>query len=164
MGQPIYRYQAPTGYPDSSTAWVNTGSLISRMNFGLSIAGNKIKGVSSDLKQLNTFKGIFHEPESVQHALEVYAQLIMPYRDLKETLRILEPVVNVENLTTKIESASAQFDTTRSMSGGMADGDSLTVVEQDFNKGDNRKSRKENASILEQIVGIILGSPEFQRR
>jgi len=164
MGQPIYRYQAPTGYPDSSTAWVNTGSLISRMNFGLSIAGNKIKGVSSDLKQLNTFKGIFHEPESVQHALEVYAQLIMPYRDLEETLRILEPVVNVENLTTKIESASAQFDTTRSMSGGMADGDSLTVVEQDFNKGDNRKSRKENASILEQIVGIILGSPEFQRR
>ncbi len=164
MGQSIYRYQAPTGYPDSATAWVNTGSLISRMNFGLSIAGNKIRGVSSDLKKLNTFAGVFHEPESVQHALEVYAQLIMPYRDLEETLRILEPVINIENLTTKIESASAQFDTTRSMSGGMAEEDFLTVVEQDFNKGDNRNSRKENASILAQIVGVILGSPEFQRR
>ena len=164
MGQSIYRYQAPTGYPDSATAWVNTGSLISRMNFGLSIAGNKIRGVSSDLKNLNTFAGVFHEPESVQHALEVYAQLIMPYRDLEETLRILEPVINIENLTTKIESASAQFDTTRSMSGGMAEEDFLTVVEQDFNKGDNRNSRKENASILAQIVGVILGSPEFQRR
>ena len=164
MGQSIYRYQAPTGYPDSATAWVNTGSLISRMNFGLSIAGNKIRGVSSDLKKLNTFAGVFHEPESVQHALEVYAQLIMPYRDLEETLRILEPVINIENLTTKIESASAQFDTTRSMSGGMAEEDFLTVVEQDFNKGNNRNSRKENASILAQIVGVILGSPEFQRR
>ncbi len=164
MGQSIYRYQAPTGYPDSATAWVNTGSLISRMNFGLSIAGNKIRGVSSDLKKLNTFGGVFHEPESVQHALEVYARLLMPYRDLEETLRILEPVINVENLDTKIESASAQFETKRNMSGYMGDQDALTVVEQDFDQGDDRKSRKENASILAQVVGVILGSPEFQRR
>ena len=164
MGQSIYRYQAPTGYPDSATAWVNTGSLISRMNFGLSIAGNKIRGVSSDLKKLNTFGGVFHEPESVQHALEVYARLLMPYRDLEETLRILEPVINVENLDTKIESASAQFETKINMSGYMGDQDALTVVEQDFDQGDDRKSRKENASILAQVVGVILGSPEFQRR
>ena len=145
MGQPLYRYQAPTGYPDSASAWVNTGSLISRMNFGLLIGGDKIRGIESDLKALNTFNGVFHEPESVQHALEVYAGIIMPHRNLKETLRVLEPVVNAENLNTKIEIASEQFNTERSMGGGM-NGDGFTnVLDQDFQIGDNRKTRKENA-------------------
>ena len=30
MGQKLYAYQAPTGYPDRAEAWVNTGSLASR--------------------------------------------------------------------------------------------------------------------------------------
>ena len=46
MGQPLYAYQAPTGYPDRAEAWVNTGSLLSRMNFGLQLAANRVKGVS----------------------------------------------------------------------------------------------------------------------
>ena len=164
MGQPLYRHQAPTGYPDSASAWVNTGSLISRMNFGLLIGGDKIRGIESDLKALNTFNGVFHEPESVQHALEVYAGIIMPHRDLKETLRVLEPVVNAENLNTKIEIASEQFNTERSMGGGMNSDGFTNVLDQDFQIGDNRKTRKENEGVLGQIVGVILGSPEFQRR
>ena len=164
MGQPLYRYQAPTGYPDSASSWVNTGSLVSRMNFGLLIGGDKIRGVDSDLKALNTFDGVFHEPESVQHALEVYAGIIMPYRDLKETLRILEPVVNAEDLNAKIEIASEQFNVERSMRNGMSEDDFSNVLDQDFQIGNNRKTTKENESILGQIVGVILGSPEFQRR
>jgi len=164
MGQPLYRYQAPTGYPDSASSWVNTGSLISRMNFGLLIGGDKIRGVDSDLKALNTFDGVFHEPESVQHALEVYAGIIMPYRDLKETLRILEPVVNAEDLNVKIEIASEQFNVERSMRTEMSDDDFSNVLDQNFEIGTNRKTTKENEGILGQIVGVILGSPEFQRR
>ena len=49
MGQPLYAYQAPTGYPDRAEAWVNTGSLLNRMNFGLQLAANRVKGVSVDL-------------------------------------------------------------------------------------------------------------------
>ena len=164
MGQPLYRYQAPTGYPDSASSWVNTGSLISRMNFGLLIGGDKIRGVDSDLKALNTFDGVFHEPESVQHALEVYAGIIMPYRDLKETLRILEPVVNAEDLNVKIEIASEQFNVERSMRTEMSDDDFSNVLDQNFEIGTNRKTTKENEGILGQIVGVILGSPEFQTR
>src|SRR4029077_8368423 len=44
MGQPLYAYQAPTGYPDRAEAWVNTGSLLNRMNFGLLLAAKQVQG------------------------------------------------------------------------------------------------------------------------
>ena len=45
MGEPLYAYQAPTGYPDRAEAWVNTGSLLNRMNFGLQFASGRVDGV-----------------------------------------------------------------------------------------------------------------------
>jgi uncharacterized protein (DUF1800 family) len=44
MGEPLYGYQAPTGYPDSSSDWINTGALVERMNFAQALAKNGIKG------------------------------------------------------------------------------------------------------------------------
>jgi uncharacterized protein (DUF1800 family) len=45
LGEPLYQCQPPTGYKDTADAWVNTGALVGRMNFGLSLAGNKLRGV-----------------------------------------------------------------------------------------------------------------------
>ena len=33
LGMPLYQCQPPTGYTDTADAWVNTGALVSRMNF-----------------------------------------------------------------------------------------------------------------------------------
>jgi len=38
LGEPLFAYQAPTGYPEDSRKWVNTGALIARMNFSLALA------------------------------------------------------------------------------------------------------------------------------
>jgi uncharacterized protein (DUF1800 family) len=46
LGMPLYQCQPPTGYRDTADAWVNTGALVSRMNFALTLAGNKLRGVS----------------------------------------------------------------------------------------------------------------------
>ena len=35
LGMPLYQCQPPTGYKDTADAWVNTGALVSRMNFAL---------------------------------------------------------------------------------------------------------------------------------
>ena len=34
---PLYMCQPPTGYTDTADAWVNTGALVSRMNFALQL-------------------------------------------------------------------------------------------------------------------------------
>ncbi len=39
LGMPLYQCQPPTGYTDTADAWVNTGGLVARMNFALTIAG-----------------------------------------------------------------------------------------------------------------------------
>src|SRR5205807_1892415 len=45
MGQPLFQYQAPTGYPEDSRKWVSSGALISRLNFALALTGGKLGDV-----------------------------------------------------------------------------------------------------------------------
>ena len=49
MGQPLYQYQAPTGYPDRAAQWMTSGALVERLNFGVAFSGNRIPGTSVDL-------------------------------------------------------------------------------------------------------------------
>lgn len=58
MGQRMYYYQAPTGFPDRGQYWINTGSLLNRMNFGLALATQRIPGIKINLASLNNN----HEP------------------------------------------------------------------------------------------------------
>ncbi|HJZ52367.1 MAG TPA: DUF1800 domain-containing protein, partial [Candidatus Acidoferrales bacterium] len=52
MGEPLYLCQPPTGYSDTSETWVNTGALLSRLNFALAFAGDKMGGATVDLKSI----------------------------------------------------------------------------------------------------------------
>jgi uncharacterized protein (DUF1800 family) len=44
LGMPLYLCQPPTGYADEAAAWINTGALLSRMNFALMLSGNRLEG------------------------------------------------------------------------------------------------------------------------
>lgn len=46
MGQPLFQYQAPTGYPEDSRKWVSAGALISRLNFALALTNGKLTDVT----------------------------------------------------------------------------------------------------------------------
>jgi uncharacterized protein (DUF1800 family) len=48
LGEPLYSYQPPTGYPDRNEAWMSSGTLLSRLNFGLQLASGKVAGVKVD--------------------------------------------------------------------------------------------------------------------
>ncbi len=47
MGQPLFQYQAPTGYPEDSSKWVSAGALISRLNFALALTDGKLTDVTA---------------------------------------------------------------------------------------------------------------------
>jgi len=42
MGQPLYQYQAPTGFPDRADNWMSDGALIARLNFAVSLTSGQI--------------------------------------------------------------------------------------------------------------------------
>jgi uncharacterized protein (DUF1800 family) len=44
LGMPLYGCQPPTGYADRADAWVNTGALLNRMNFALSLTEGRLGG------------------------------------------------------------------------------------------------------------------------
>ena len=50
MGQPLFLWPAPDGFPDLAPAWINSGVLLVRWNFALALASNNLKGIHADLK------------------------------------------------------------------------------------------------------------------
>ena len=46
LGQGIYQHQAPNGWPETGTGWINTGAILGRVNFGVALAGGSVPGVS----------------------------------------------------------------------------------------------------------------------
>ena len=170
MGEKMYYYQAPTGFPDKGQYWINTGSLLNRMNFGLALASQRIPGISFNLAALNGNR----EPESAEEALLSYGKLLMPERDLEATVKRLQPLLNDPELSKKVDAAAGKTSTAQASM--IEQEDELMMNERDkkskpakekVNKKNNdvqMSSAKGNNSLLGQVVGIIIGSPEFQRK
>ena len=62
MGQPLYHWPPPNGYPDISSAWAS--NLLPRWNFSLALARNGIRGVNVPLEQIVTAGGA-DSPEAI---------------------------------------------------------------------------------------------------
>lgn len=168
MGQQLYNYQAPTGFPDNGQYWINTGSLLNRMNFGLALASQRIPGVKIDLPALNHHR----EPESTEAALFTYSKLIMPQRELDNAISRLKPMLSDPNLQQKVATAAAQNNAKQNKTTPMgnememkANGMSKDKVANGKKQSDNiTKQQSGNNTMLAQVVGVIIGSPEFQRK
>lgn len=48
LGEVPYLESAPTGYPSSSEDWVNSGSMLGRMNFAIALASGRMDGIRFD--------------------------------------------------------------------------------------------------------------------
>ncbi len=144
MGEKIYNYQAPTGFPDKGQYWINTGSLLNRMNFGLAFAGGRIQGITLDLLSLNNH----HEPESALAALSIYGKILVPLGDSTQMQKRLSPLLNDPALAQKVSTAATgNTDSLRQINSALA-----------------LQRSKQNNIMLSQVVGVLIGSPEFQRR
>ena len=71
IGEPLYQCQPPTGYADNAEAWVNTGALLNRLNFSLTLSGNKVRGSRADVGSLLGVDAT--EPKvALQRALQIF--------------------------------------------------------------------------------------------
>lgn len=52
LGQPIFGRLTPDGFPDRADEWLSANQMLNRLNFGLSLAQNFIKGTRIDGKKL----------------------------------------------------------------------------------------------------------------
>lgn len=165
MGQKTYSYAAPTGFPDKASFWVNTGSLLNRMNFGLAIGTQRIPGVVINLLALNKN----HEPESIEDALKTYSAILLPGRNQTENIDRLINLVRDEALQSRLDKALASTQSASTIEEDMAAGIDMMGEEMSprMGKGKEKKMPAMEAGVSGQVahvVGIIIGSPEFQRK
>lgn len=48
MGEPLFMYEAPSGWDDVARTWVNSSALLARMNFALALCEGRIRGTQID--------------------------------------------------------------------------------------------------------------------
>ena len=72
IGEPLYQCQPPTGYSDKADAWVNTGALLNRLNFSLTLAGNRVRGARSDVTSLLGMDSAANPKTALERAVGVF--------------------------------------------------------------------------------------------
>ncbi|MEK6337576.1 MAG: DUF1800 domain-containing protein [Acidobacteriota bacterium] len=168
MGQPLYGYQTPNGYPDVAENWVNTGALLERMNFALALVSNRIGGTRVDLsrfvRDLGNGKTVARE-----QLLDRFITSIAGGEVSAKTRETLLKQLNDE-VTLPLPP--------RTQTAG--NGAPVNPFEAGFQRGvvpgpggpQQQQAQQQLASInpgaienpLAKIAGLILGSPEFQRQ
>jgi len=135
LGMPLYGMQPPTGYSMKSDAWVNSSALLGRMNFSVALMAGRIKGVQVDADRLaNTPSGV---PADSARALAALEGSLLAGDVSKQTHdAITSELENQVQTTAGVKPAAVRRN------------DKLAPP----------------ASTTGTIAGLILGSPEFQRR
>ncbi len=171
MGMPLYGCIPPVGYKWDAADWVSTGALVDRMNFALSLAANRFPGIT-----------VVWAPELDVNTLmnDTKSQQVIPTPESEETR--LEAMLVAGGVSGATRAAALeQFE---AQSAG-APGAVTTVANSSptldaqppgrpsgrdgaFRMGHLGPNRAPAADAYERedqlLAGLLLGSPEFQRR
>jgi hypothetical protein len=72
IGEPLYQCLPPTGYSDKTSAWVNAGALLNRLNFALALAGNRVAGSQVQIAPLLGALSEADPYQALERALNVF--------------------------------------------------------------------------------------------
>lgn len=163
LGQPIFGRQTPDGWPDRGDAWMNTGAIMNRINFGLALAAGQLPGASlANWPYAATLR-------SADRAAQVDAVVssILGGHISPETRNILMSGDNPLLRTLSSDSSAADpmmpspDDEMAPPAGGAGRIGKNGLARRN---GGSPLNRPVNLDGLGQVVGLALGSPEFQRR
>jgi hypothetical protein len=171
LGMPLYGMQTPNGYSWKSEGWVSTGALVNRMNFALVLAGDMLPGVRTDWTR---FMGtVTPRKADVANADGTVDPEVAAKERRLETILLDQPlsektraaVLSQSNDTTAAIQAAKEFQTG---GGGLLGGGGGQLAGL-FGAGGpaaaaalrNQQQDDRQAAIM---AGLMLGSPEFQRR
>ena len=165
LGMPLYGMQTPNGYSWVQDGWVSTGALVSRMNFALVLADDRVPGVRMDWSALLGQKPAAMVPASYSKA-EPADPTTAKERRLESVL-LGEPVsdktratvIAQSNDATVTDQAQVQFD----LGNGRGKGQKGSYAPRGMRAqlGPNAGPDDPQAAVM---AGLLLGSPEFQRR
>lgn len=126
MGMPLYGMQPPTGYSMKAETWVNSSSLVNRMNFAMQLGSGRLPGMTKTTDAQAILRGT--PPQDLDGALAAMEAAILAGDISAQTHAVLLKQLNDPQITQR----------------------KLDDPDKNPNYG--------------VIAGLIMGSPEFQRR
>ena len=146
MGMPVYGAIPPTGYDWKSSTWVSTSALVDRMNFALNLAANRLPGVAISWSQSSSQQpdqaGATQNPASTPESEEAR----------------LEPLIIPGGVSASTRTAALkEFDKPNPRK--TMDRFDLYLLHGVMNRAPNATERQDQL-----LAGLLIGSPDFQRR
>jgi uncharacterized protein (DUF1800 family) len=160
LGQPLFAHQAPNGYPETGDAWINTGSILNRINFGLAAAAGRLPGLSAANSPLDTRLSAAPREQQV----DAVVSALLGGSVSPDTRAILLSGDHPMIASGAVEAAAADAEVNESDGNMMAPGAQVRRQGARRNQMMGRPGQIPRLEGLAQIVGLALGSPEFQRR
>jgi uncharacterized protein (DUF1800 family) len=158
MGMPLYGCMPPTGYKWDASDWVSTGALVDRMNFALSLAANRLPGITVEWA-----------PEMDMSTLDSDApsQQVIPTPESEEAR--LEPILLAGGVSDATRTAALEQFKAQSAQNPPAQNPPVAApvaARRPAPGGKGRQAAPADAYEREDqlLAGLLMGSPEFQRR
>jgi len=142
MGQPLFYYQAPTGFPDRGSAWINSGTLLQRINFATLLAANRIRGTRVD------FEAVASE-NSAEEVVKRLADCLVGGEPSKETE---EAALKVVGLPSPWPTGQRELSRAGNTSATAAATPAVQLAGEPL------------AGAAPKIAAVLVASPDFQRR
>jgi uncharacterized protein (DUF1800 family) len=147
MGMPLYGAVPPTGYKWDAADWVSTGALVDRMNFALALAANRLPGITVEWAPELDLSSLDSDAPSKQ---------VIPTPESEEAR--LEPMLVAGGVSATTRSAALdQFEKQNAQNVAAA----TPVVARRPNRAPAADAYEREDQLL---AGLLMGSPEFQRR
>jgi uncharacterized protein (DUF1800 family) len=155
LGQRIFGRQTPDGWPETGEEWINTGAILNRINFGLALAAGRVPGSNPARWPLPA--GVRQMSKDAQ--VDAVVSAFLGGEVSPETRAIL-----VSGNNPLLE--SAVVDSSMSMrippdTSGVSTIDPMVQRQARAGRAFQQLPPLEGIPL---IVGLALGSPEFQRR
>lgn len=143
MGMPLYGCMPPTGYKWDAGDWVSTGALVDRMNFALSLAANRLPGISVEwAPQLDGSNAPSQQANATPESEEARLERLL-----------VAGGVSIATRSAALEQFKAQSAQNRTVA--------MPVEARRWKRAAAADQYEREDQLL---AGLLLGSPEFQRR
>jgi uncharacterized protein (DUF1800 family) len=172
LGMPIYGMQTPNGYSWKKDDWVSSNALIGRMNFALVLSGGKVPGTMTSWPALLGATGDTNVAMAPTATTEAQLEALILGEPTADRTR--ETVMQQFNNPTAQQTAEKNFNQRPAADPEMAEVNAAAMSQAGNQNGASlvrtRGSRgfglrpNQPETPLDTMAGLLMGSPDFQRR
>ena len=166
LGMPLYGMQTPNGYSWLSGEWVSTNALVSRMNFALVMSGGLLPGTRTDWpKLLGDSSAVNAATPSPQTERSLELLLLGQPAAEKTRAAVLQEAAKPGQIQEAQKNlALTTGEGSDDMMLGAAPGKGKRAYANNGMSMTDLASRSGNDGPVTTMAGLLLGSPDFQRR